>query len=47
MVKKAACVCLALAAIVAILFFVHAKVDSYHGAGDAHEITNQHGETLH
>ena len=32
MVKKVACFFIALAAIVGILFLVHAKVDSYHGS---------------
>ena len=35
MVKKVACFFIALAAIVGILFLVHAKVDSYHGSEES------------
>lgn len=35
MVKKVACFFITLAAIVGILFLVHAKVDSYHGSEES------------
>ena len=34
MVKKVACFFIALAAVVGILFLVHANVDSHHGSED-------------
>ena len=43
MVKKVACFFIALAAIVGILFLVHAKVDSYHGSEEgSHAVSYTH-----
>ena len=41
MVKKVACFFIALAAIVGILFLVHAKVDSYHGSEEVSHASEQ------
>ena len=48
MIKKVACFFIALAAIVGILFLVHAKVDSYHGSGeDSHASEQVEGNSGH
>ena len=41
MVKKVACFFIALAAIVGILFLVHAIVDSHHGAEESSHTSEQ------
>ena len=41
MVKKVACFFIARAAIVGILFLVHAKVDSYHGSEEGSHASEQ------
>ena len=41
MVKNESCFFIALAAIVCILFLVHAKVDSYHGSEEGSHASEQ------